>query len=91
VRAVPNVCINFHECCRGVSDPVDTDNDQSGSSEVHTKRQGTWADSETEKTIRSLTNFAKSYRSKNFHLHILAIDASILLSVIDYRIFASIF
>lgn len=47
-----------------MSDPVEADNDLSGSVEVHTKRQGTWADSETEKTLRSLTNFAKIYRGK---------------------------
>ena len=29
--------------------------------QVGTKRQGTWADSETEKALKSLISFAKSY------------------------------
>lgn len=54
-------------CCvltdRGVTDPVDDSDDVNGAAEVHTKlqRQGTWADSETEKALRSIANFAKNY------------------------------
>ena len=34
------------------------------SNQVNTKRQGTWADSEVEKALKSILSFAKTYRGK---------------------------
>ena len=36
--------------------------------QVNIKRQGTWADSEVEKALKSILAFAKNYRGKYFIL-----------------------
>ena len=48
------------KCRETKTEPVEDEEMQSFG--PHALRHGTWADSETEKALRSLINFAKNYR-----------------------------
>lgn len=72
LKDVTSSCVECEGVCvvRGVSDTADPSttaaNDDIFSYLNANRRQGTWAESETEKVIRCIATFAKSYKGDSF-------------------------